>query len=38
MTFERLKAIKNASNFQIRLQEEERLSMLTNNTTLNFIH
>ena len=38
MSFERLKTIKNASNFQFRLQEEERLSMLANNTTLNFIH
>ena len=38
MSFERLKTIKNASNFQFRLQEEERLSMLANNTTLNSIH
>ena len=37
MSFERLKTIKNASNFQFRLQEEERLSMFANNTTLNFI-
>ena len=37
MSFERLKTVKNASNFQFRLQEEDRLSMLANNTTLNFI-
>lgn len=38
MSFERLKAIKNASNFQFRFQEEERLSRLANHTTSNFTH
>lgn len=38
MSFEHLKTIKNASNFQFRQQQEERLSILANNTTLNFIH